>query len=62
MSDAPDTRAQRELEEGIQRDFSQSMSYGSYLDKVHADDRAEREGRHGVVTPRPPNPAGIRAR
>src|SRR6478672_1831906 len=32
MSDAPDTRAQRELEEGIQRDFSQSMSYGSYLD------------------------------
>jgi tryptophan 2,3-dioxygenase len=32
MSDAPDTRAQRELEEGIQRDFSKSMSYGSYLD------------------------------
>ena len=29
MSDAPDTRAQRELEEGIQRDFSQSMSYGA---------------------------------
>ena len=32
MSQTPDTRAQRELEEGIQRDFSTSMSYGSYLD------------------------------
>ena len=32
MSDASDARSQRELEEGIQRDFSSSMSYGSYLD------------------------------
>ncbi|TQJ51811.1 tryptophan 2,3-dioxygenase [Phycicoccus sp. SLBN-51] len=32
MSDTPETRVQRELEEGIQRDFSASMSYGAYLD------------------------------
>ncbi|SES42588.1 tryptophan 2,3-dioxygenase [Pedococcus cremeus] len=32
MSDTPEARVQRELEEGIQRDFSASMSYGSYLD------------------------------
>ena len=32
MSDTSETRVQRELEEGIQRDFSASMSYGSYLD------------------------------
>jgi tryptophan 2,3-dioxygenase len=31
-ADAPDTRAKRDLEEGIQRDFSQAMSYGAYLD------------------------------
>jgi tryptophan 2,3-dioxygenase len=31
-TETPDVRAQRDLEEGIQRDFSQSMSYGSYLD------------------------------
>lgn len=32
MSDTSEARVQRELEEGIQRDFSASMSYGSYLD------------------------------
>ena len=32
MSDTSDARVQRELEQGIQRDFSASMSYGSYLD------------------------------
>lgn len=32
MSDTSDARVQRELEQGIQRDFSASMSYGAYLD------------------------------
>jgi tryptophan 2,3-dioxygenase len=31
MTQSPDARSQRELEEGIQRDFSSSMSYGHYL-------------------------------
>ena len=31
MSQSPDARSQREIEEGIQRDFSSSMSYGDYL-------------------------------
>jgi tryptophan 2,3-dioxygenase len=31
MSQSPDARSQREIEEGIQRDFSSSMSYGHYL-------------------------------
>jgi tryptophan 2,3-dioxygenase len=31
MTQSPDARSQREIEEGIQRDFSSSMSYGHYL-------------------------------
>lgn len=30
-ADTPDPHARRELEEGIERDFSQAMSYGAYL-------------------------------
>jgi len=30
-ADTPDPHAHRELEEGIERDFSQAMSYGAYL-------------------------------
>ena len=31
VADTPDPRARRELEEGIQRDFTAAMSYGDYL-------------------------------
>ncbi|HEY7721397.1 MAG TPA: tryptophan 2,3-dioxygenase [Pedococcus sp.] len=31
VADSPDPRARRELEEGIQRDFTAAMSYGDYL-------------------------------
>jgi len=31
MSDEQDTRAVRQIEEGVQRDFSAAMSYGDYL-------------------------------